>query len=56
LPYFAVPRYVRILPELPLTATGKVAKHELRAQGVTPETLDFEQLGLYLPAEQRRRV
>jgi crotonobetaine/carnitine-CoA ligase len=56
LPYFAVPRYVRILPELPLTATGKVAKHELRAQGVTPETLDFEKLGLYLPADQRRRV
>lgn len=55
LPYFAVPRYVRVLAELPLTATGKVAKHELRARGVTPDTLDFEQLGLHLPADQRRR-
>jgi carnitine-CoA ligase len=56
LPYFAVPRYLRMLPELPLTATGKVAKGELRAQGITPDTLDFEQLGLHLPADQRRQV
>jgi crotonobetaine/carnitine-CoA ligase len=56
LPYFAVPRYLRILPELPLTATGKVAKSELRAQGITADTLDFEELGLRLPADRRRQA
>ena len=30
LPYFAVPRYVEILPELPKTPTAKVRKNELR--------------------------
>ncbi len=30
LPAFMVPRYVEFLDELPKTATGKIAKHELR--------------------------
>jgi crotonobetaine/carnitine-CoA ligase len=33
LPGFAVPRYVEFLPELPLTATGKVEKYKLKARG-----------------------
>ena len=28
--YFMVPRFVEILPELPLTPTGKVEKYKLR--------------------------
>jgi crotonobetaine/carnitine-CoA ligase len=40
LPYFAVPRYVEILPELPKTPTAKVRKNELREAGVTPSTSD----------------
>ena len=40
LPYFAVPRYVEILPELPKTPTAKVRKSELRDAGVTPLTND----------------
>ena len=34
LPYFAVPRYVELAPELPKTPTSKVRKNELRAAGV----------------------
>jgi crotonobetaine/carnitine-CoA ligase len=40
LPYFAVPRYVEILPELPKTPTAKVRKTELREAGVTQGTSD----------------
>jgi crotonobetaine/carnitine-CoA ligase len=40
LPYFAVPRYVEILPELPKTPTAKIQKNELRAAGITPGTSD----------------
>ena len=40
LPYFAVPRYVEILPELPKTPTAKVRKTELREAGVTAATRD----------------
>jgi crotonobetaine/carnitine-CoA ligase len=40
LPYFAVPRYVEILPELPKTPTAKVRKNELRDAGVTATTSD----------------
>jgi crotonobetaine/carnitine-CoA ligase len=40
LPPFAVPRYVDIVPELPLTATGKIRKTVLRERGVTEHTWD----------------
>ncbi|MFZ3598967.1 AMP-binding protein [Streptomyces sp. BH104] len=40
LPAFAVPRYVDVVEELPLTETGKVRKSVLRQQGVTAETWD----------------
>jgi crotonobetaine/carnitine-CoA ligase len=40
LPYFAVPRYVEILPELPKTPTAKVRKSELREAGITHGTSD----------------
>jgi crotonobetaine/carnitine-CoA ligase len=39
---FAVPRYVEILEELPLTPSGKVEKYKLRARGVTEATWDRE--------------
>lgn len=42
LPSFAVPRYVNVVPELPRTATGKIEKHRLRDQGVTPTTTDAQ--------------
>lgn len=45
LPSFMVPRYVEFVEELPRTSTGKVAKHELRADGdhgLTARTWDAE--------------
>ncbi len=40
LPPFAVPRYYRFVDELPKTPTGKIQKHLLRKEGVTPDTID----------------
>ncbi|WP_217913751.1 AMP-binding protein [Miltoncostaea marina] len=40
MPYFAVPRYVRVLDALPKTPTERVRKVELRAAGVTADTFD----------------
>ena len=45
MPRFAVPRFVRVLDELPETASQRVRKHELRAEGVTADTSDREALG-----------
>jgi crotonobetaine/carnitine-CoA ligase len=39
-PYFFVPRYVELLPELPQTPTGRVQKYKLRERGVTHTTWD----------------
>lgn len=53
LPEFMVPRYVEIVPELPRTPTGKIAKHELRAlgdHGLTAATWDREAGGSAGPA------
>ena len=38
--YFAVPRFVRLCDQLPLTETGKIQKTLLRAEGVTGDTFD----------------
>ena len=40
LPYFAVPRYIDVLADLPRTENGKVQKFRLRERGVTPSTWD----------------
>jgi crotonobetaine/carnitine-CoA ligase len=40
LPKFAVPRYIEFVDELPMTPTGKIQKHALRARGVTNVTFD----------------
>jgi crotonobetaine/carnitine-CoA ligase len=42
LPYFMVPRYIRIVPELPKTPTQKVQKADLRRDGLTPDIWDRE--------------
>jgi crotonobetaine/carnitine-CoA ligase len=42
LAYFAVPRYVEFVSELPLTENGKVRKQVLRDRGVTSSTWDRE--------------
>ncbi|TCZ65008.1 ATP-dependent acyl-CoA ligase [Roseicella aquatilis] len=52
LPHFMVPRYLRILPELPKTLTAKVEKHLLRAEGLAAGTWDREQAGIRLRRER----
>jgi crotonobetaine/carnitine-CoA ligase len=48
LAYFAVPRFVDLVDELPLTANGKVQKFVLRRRGVTDTTWDREAAGYVL--------
>jgi crotonobetaine/carnitine-CoA ligase len=46
-----VPRYIRVIDELPKTPTAKVEKHVLRAQGLTDDTWDRERAGIVLRRE-----
>ena len=45
MPYFAVPRYVEFISDMPKTPTEKLRKHVLREAGVTPATWDREAAG-----------
>lgn len=49
IPRFAVPRYLRLVDELPRTASQRVRKYLLREAGVTPDTADREILGIVVP-------
>ena len=49
---FMIPRYIRIVNELPRTPTQKVQKHLLRSEGVTAETFDREKAGITLRRER----
>jgi carnitine-CoA ligase len=55
LPSYAVPRYVRVLDELPRTDTQKVQKAELRREGVTADTLDVGVQTLATTTSEERR-
>jgi crotonobetaine/carnitine-CoA ligase len=44
--YFAVPRYLDFIPELPKTPTNRIEKYRLRQQGVTADTWDREKAGI----------
>ncbi|NQU12622.1 MAG: AMP-binding protein [Desulfobacteraceae bacterium] len=46
--YFMIPRYVRIMDQLPKTATERVRKVSLREEGVTLDTWDRERAGYKL--------
>ena len=43
--YFMIPRYVRVMDEMPKTPTQRVQKNILRDQGVTQDTWDREAAG-----------
>lgn len=45
LPYFAVPRYLEVIPELPKTPNGKILKRELRARNGVAAEWDRETAG-----------
>jgi crotonobetaine/carnitine-CoA ligase len=51
LPYFAVPRFVEFVPNLPRTPSGKVEKHKLRARG-TAGSWDRERAGIVLSGKK----
>ena len=38
LPRFAVPRYIRVIAAMPKTGTHRTIKHELKHEGVTPDS------------------
>ena len=48
LAYFAIPRYIEFVDELPLTENGKIRKRDLRERGVGPATWDRERAGVDL--------
>jgi carnitine-CoA ligase len=48
LSYFAIPRYVDFVSELPRTESGKVQKFKLRERGRSAETWDREAAGIKL--------
>jgi crotonobetaine/carnitine-CoA ligase len=50
--YFMIPRYIRVLDDLPKTPSAKVRKAELRAEGVTADTWDREAAGIRLRRER----
>ena len=52
--HFMVPRYVRVMPSLPKTATNKIQKAELRREGVTPDTWDRDAAGIVVKREKLR--
>ena len=50
--HFMLPRYIRIVPELPKTPTSKVMKHLLKEEGVTANTWDREAAGITVKREK----
>lgn len=49
MPRHAVPRYIRLVDELPRTPTQKVRKYLLREEGVTPDTIDRLDYDIHIP-------
>ena len=47
-----VPRYIRVVDEMPKTPTAKVEKHRLRAEGITADTWDREAQGILVRGGQ----
>ncbi|MEY2920719.1 MAG: hypothetical protein RL261_2024, partial [Pseudomonadota bacterium] len=44
--HFMLPRYIRVVAEMPKTPTAKIEKHRLRAAGLTSDTWDREAHGV----------
>jgi crotonobetaine/carnitine-CoA ligase len=54
LPYFAIPRFVELVQELPMNQSARVMKHELKARPHTEATWDLVLLGLVVGRDERR--
>ena len=50
--HFMLPRYIRIVAELPKTPTQKVQKHLLKGDGVTADTWDREDAGIQVKRDR----
>ena len=50
--YYMVPRYVRVVDDLPKTPTSKVQKNVLRDDGVTEDTWDRQAAGIVVARER----
>jgi crotonobetaine/carnitine-CoA ligase len=50
--HFMLPRYIRIVDELPKTPTQKVRKHLLKETGITADTWDREAAGIIVKRER----
>lgn len=48
-----VPRYIRMVDDLPRTPSNKIEKFKLRAEGVTPDTWDREHAGISVKRDVR---
>lgn len=48
MPHYMVPRYIRVMDQLPKTATNKITKVDIRNDGVTADTWDREAAGMKL--------
>jgi crotonobetaine/carnitine-CoA ligase len=55
-PYYAVPRYLELVDELPLTPTMRVEKYKLRERGINLNTIDLNAHGLVMERHNRRGV
>jgi crotonobetaine/carnitine-CoA ligase len=51
-PHYMVPRYIRVVADLPKTASGKLQKHVLRSEGLSDDTWDRERAGIRLQRER----
>lgn len=54
LPYYAVPRYLEFLDELPVNQTMRIQKHRLRERGITETTIDLQASGFVIERHERR--
>jgi crotonobetaine/carnitine-CoA ligase len=45
MPYFAVPRYIEFLSEIPKTPSAKIQKNKIRDRGLGPSSWDRESVG-----------
>jgi crotonobetaine/carnitine-CoA ligase len=45
MPYFAVPRYIEVVDEIPKTPSQKIQKNKLRERGLSASTWDRESVG-----------
>ncbi|HQD82845.1 MAG TPA: hypothetical protein PK929_07240 [Quisquiliibacterium sp.] len=50
--HFMIPRYLRVMDELPKTPTQKVQKNLLREAGVTADTWDREKAGVVIKRDK----